>query len=308
MNQKLILTGGSGLIGSALQRSLHSSGIACISLVRYGAQEQNTNSSDAIQWNPESPDMPIGDVRALEGCDYAVHLAGANLSSHRWTDAYKKTIIASRVDSSKALLTILSRLKSPPRVLVCASAVGIYGDRGDELLTESSAHGEGFLPRVCNAWEAATDAAARLSIRVVHVRFGVVLAEGGGALPTLLPVFRAGLGGRLGDGRQWMSWVTLDDAVRAIRFGLANDNVHGPLNTVSPNPVTNRDFTRMLGRVLHRPTPWIVPAFALKLMFGQMAEDTLLASARAVPAALNAAGFAFQSPNLETALAGILHK
>ena len=308
MSKKLILTGGSGLIGTALTRSLELHGIASIPLVRYSAEAEKTNQSDAVFWNPATPETPISDVDPLEGCDYAVHLAGANLSSHRWTEAYKKTILDSRVDSSRALINVLARLKSPPRVLVCASAVGIYGDRGDELLTEESAPGQGFLPRVCEAWEAAPEGAAALGIRVVHLRFGVVLAKQGGALKSLLPVFQAGLGGRLGDGRQWMSWVTLEDVVGAIRFALEKITLHGPFNVVAPNPATNRAFTTALGEVLHRPAPWIVPAFALKLMFGQMAEDTLLASTRAVPAGLEAAGFSFQYPELEPALTAVLRK
>jgi uncharacterized protein (TIGR01777 family) len=292
------------MIGTALQKSLAASGMASIPLVRSGVPAKA--DPRAVLWNPATPEAPIEDTRALEGCAYAVHLAGANLASHRWTAAYKKKIIDSRVDSSKALLTILSRLKSPPRVLVCASATGIYGDRGNEVLTESSTPGEGFLPRVCTAWEAAPEAASKLAIRVVHLRFGVVLAEEGGALTSLLPVFRAGLGGRLGDGRQWMSWVTLDDVVRAIRFALETKSLRGGFNTVSPNPVTNREFTRVLGKVLHRPAPWIVPGFALKLMFGQMAQDTLLASTRAVPEGLESAGFRFRWPELEPALRDIL--
>lgn len=214
--------------------------------------------------------------------------------------------MTSRTDSSVALINILSQLKLPPRVLVCASATGIYGDRGDEILTEESAHGTGFLPEVCEAWEAAPDGARALGIRVVHLRFGVVLAAAGGALQKLLPVFKAALGGQLGDGRQWMSWISLADVVRAIEFALANEAASQALNATAPNPITNAEFTRALARAVHRPAPWIVPAFALRLMFGQMAQDTLLASARVLPARLEALGFTFEHPQIESALASVL--
>ena len=252
--------------------------------------------------------MPLDNVEPLEGCEYAVHLSGANLSTHRWTSSYKRTILDSRVDSSRAVVNILSRLKSPPKVLVCASATGIYGDRGDEILNEASAPGTGFLPDVCKVWEAAPDAAKALGIRVVHLRFGVVLTPAGGALQKLLPVFKAGLGGRLGDGRQWMSWITLEDVCRAILFALQTPSLSGAFNTVAPEPVTNRSFTTALAKAVHRPAPWIVPTFALNLLFGQMAQDTLLASTRAVPTGLLDAGFHFENPELGPALNAMFRK
>jgi uncharacterized protein (TIGR01777 family) len=276
--------------------------IDVVNLVRHRTEA----SVKAFQWDPAKPEMPMADVAGLEACDYAVHLSGANLSTHRWTPAYKKTILDSRVDSSRALIQIFSRLKTPPRVLVCASATGIYGDRGDEVLTEASAAGSGFLPGICKAWEQAPDAAKALGIRVVHLRFGVVLAPAGGALAKLLPVFKAALGGQLGDGHQWMSWVTLEDVVRGILFALQTETVQGPYNVVAPDPVTNKAFTRALAKAVHRPAPWIVPEFALKAMFGQMAQDTLLASTRAMPERLMTAGFEFASPELVGALDGLL--
>jgi uncharacterized protein (TIGR01777 family) len=299
------LTGGSGLIGTALKRVFPDHGIGPLQLIRYSADY----AQPAIRWDPKKTDHPLADpadLAKLEACDCAVHLAGANLSARRWTAAYKKTILDSRLDSSRALVSVFSRLKTPPRVLVCASATGIYGDRGDEPLTEDSAPGTGYLAEVCKAWEQAAEAARGLGMRVVHLRFGVVLTPGAGAMQKLLPVFRAALGGRLGNGRQWMSWIALEDVTRAILFALDNDSMSGAYNTVSPQPVTNREFTAALGKALHRPAPWIVPAFALRLLFGQMAEDTLLASARALPARLEGAGFRFHSPELESALAAML--
>lgn len=302
VNRPVIVSGGSGLIGSAFKQLAGKNGFGCTNLVRY-----NTDSvQDAVRWDPRRGENAVSDPSSLEGCGYAVHLAGANLSSHRWTSEYKKTIVDSRLDSSRALIHVFSRLKSPPRVLVCASAVGIYGDRGDEVLTETSAPGTGFLPEVCEAWEAATQDAATLGMRVVHLRFGVVLAPNGGALKMMLPLFKAALGGRLGDGRQWTSWITLNDAARVILFALEQASLSGAYNTVAPNPVTNRDFTLALGKAVHRPAPWIVPAFALKLAIGQMAEDTVLASTRVLPARLLAAGFHFESPDLQPALAGMV--
>jgi hypothetical protein len=310
--KKVLLSGGTGLIGEALRQSQQLSGHRVVNLFR----REPRPGEDAVQWWPGSPQAPLGDglpdktisqdLSLLEGCDFAVHLAGANLSTHRWTAAYKKTILNSRTDSSRALVEILSRLKAPPRVLVCASAIGIYGDRGDEILTEASASGVGFLPEVCKAWEASPDAAQGLGMRVVHLRFGVVLAPSGGALQKLLPVFKAALGGRLGDGRQWMSWIALGDVVRAIEFVFDYEAAAGAFNTTAPNPVTNAEFTRALAHALHRPAPWIVPAVALRLLYGQMAQDALLASTRAVPARLEAMGFTFRDPLIAPALSKML--
>lgn len=306
-SKRILISGGTGLIGEALSQSLQSQGSSVLKLVRRPPH----TGEQAVQWAPNQPQQPLPDAAALaliEGCDAAIHLAGANLSTHRWTPAYKETIRASRIDSSQALVEIFSRLKTPPRVLACASATGIYGDRGDEVLTEESAPGEGFLPDVCKAWEASPDAVRALGIRVCHLRFGVVLTPGGGALQKLLPVFKAALGGRLGDGRQWMSWITLEDVVGALEFALENEQAAGAFNTVAPDPVTNLTFTHALAHAVHRPAPWIVPALVLKALFGQMAQDTLLASTRALPARLELLGFAFRDPLLAPALASILSR
>jgi hypothetical protein len=212
----------------------------------------------------------------------------------------------SRVKSTRALATLLAGLQPKPAVLVCASAIGIYGSRGDEVLTEASLPGSGFLPEVCLAWEAATQPALDAGMRVVHMRFGVVLSPDGGALAQMLPVFRAGLGGRLGSGRQWISWVALPDVIRAIEFALEAESLAGPVNVVAPNPVSNLEFTRTLGRTLRRPTLLRVPAFALRAAFGQMAEDTVLASERVLPARLSALGFDFGFSELEAGLRAVL--
>jgi uncharacterized protein (TIGR01777 family) len=235
----------------------------------------------------------------LEGCYAAVHLAGANLAAHRWTPAYKRLILNSRVDTSHALGRIFTALTAPPPVVVAASATGYYGDRGNELLTEASRPGKGFLPEVCQEWEAAT---SPLAPRVVQLRFGVVLTARGGALPRLLQLYRLGLGGRLGNGRQWMSWVSLEDAVAAIRFAIAEPQWSGAFNTTAPHPVTNAEFTYTLGRILHRPTFFHVPSLVLRAALGEMAQDTLLASTRAVPERLAAAGFLFTHERLEQAV------
>jgi uncharacterized protein (TIGR01777 family) len=256
-------------------------------------------------WDPYSV-TPVSDPRPLDGTTAAVHLAGVNVAGRRWSAAYKREIIESRVKPTHAMATLLAGLRPKPAVLVCASATGIYGGRGDELLTEASLPGTGFLPEVCLAWEKATQPATEAGIRVVHLRFGVVLSPDGGALAKMLPVFRAGLGGKLGSGRQWSSWIALPDAIRVIEFALRTASLSGPVNVVAPKPVTNLEFTRALGRALHRPTLLQVPAFALRLAFGEMAEATILESARVMPACLSGSGFDFEYPELEAGLRALL--
>jgi uncharacterized protein (TIGR01777 family) len=228
------------------------------------------------------------------------------VAAHRWTAAYRKELTTSRVDSTRALAQTLAGLRTPLQTLVAASAVGIYGDRGEEVLNEDSAPGEGFLADVCRAWEEAARPAAEAGIRVVHTRFGVVLGRGPGALEKMLPVFRLGLGGKLGSGRQWMSWVSLEDTVAAILFALQTRSLAGPVNMVSPHAVTNAEFTATLARQLHRPAVLQVPAFALRLALGQMADEALLASARVMPAKLLATGFEFARLTLDEALAAAI--
>jgi uncharacterized protein len=295
MIRKLLLCGGTGLIGKALTPSLVREGDQVILLVRRTPRPHSDLKVLEIQWHPDRP-QPLADPSPLEGCYAAVHLAGANLAAHRWTPSYKRLILSSRVDSSHALGRIFTALMAPPPIVVAASATGYYGDRGNEQLTEASRPGEGFLPEVCQRWETATSTLAQ---RVVQLRFGVVLTSRGGALPRLLQFFRLGLGGQLGNGRQWMSWVSLEDAVAAIEFAIAEPHLSGAFNTTSPHPVTNAEFTRILGRILRRPTLFRIPSLVLRAVFGEMAQDTLLASTRAIPERLHTAGFQFTHERLE---------
>ena len=297
-DDKILLTGSSGLIGTSLIRHLHAKRISTIRLERKPGPGK-------VLWDPYA-EAPMHDPGQLEGITAAVHLSGANVSGKRWSTSYKREIEESRTKPTFALSTLLAGLVQPPSVLVCASAVGIYGDRGVEELTEASSLGSDFLAQVCVAWEAATKPASDAGIRVVHLRFGVVLAPQGGALAKMLPVFRVGLGGHLGSGLQFMSWVALADVIGAIEFAVQTPGLTGPANVVAPQPVTNLEFTRALGRALHRPAMMPVPSFALRLAFGEMAEATILASQRALPVRLDGQGFSFAFPELDAALARVL--
>lgn len=259
--------------------------------------------ADEAAWDPA---RGVLQPAAIEGADALVHLAGESVAAGRWTAARKARIRASRVDSTRLLAETAAGLGRRPRVLVCASATGFYGDRGDERLTEQSAPGRGFLAEVCREWEAAAEAARQAGIRTVHLRIGMVLSRAGGALAALLVPFRLGLGGVIGSGRQWMSWIALDDMVGVITHVLADERLAGPVNAVTPAPVTNAEFTRTLGRVLGRPTLVPLPALAARLLLGEMADEVLLASARVEPARLLASGFGFAHPTLEGALRHIL--
>jgi uncharacterized protein len=293
--RKLLLCGGTGLLGKTLAQHLSREGVQVVLLVRRPPQPDPESNVLEVEWHPERPGDTV-DLRPLEDCYAAVHLAGANLASHRWTPAYKRLIVSSRVETSRALGRIFTALTSPPPVVVAASGINYYGDRGNEVLTEASQAGVGFLAETCQAWEAAT---STLAPRVVQLRFGVVLTARGGALPRLLRIFRLGLGGPLGSGRQWMSWLSLEDAVAAMEFALAQPDLNGAFNTTSPHPVTNAEFTRVLGHTLRRPAILRVPSLLLRAIFGEMANDTLLASTRALPERLHAAGFQFTHERLE---------
>jgi uncharacterized protein (TIGR01777 family) len=295
---RVAITGASGLIGSALSRSLREDGHRVHPVVRRSPRP----GSGEIGWDPA-----IGriDAEAFTGVDAVVHLAGENVGE-RWTPAKKRRIRESRVQGTSLLARALASLPEPPRVLVSGSAIGYYGDRGDEVLREDSGPGGDFLAEVGQEWEAATEPAARAGIRVVLPRLGVVLTPDGGALERMLPPFRLGVGGKLGDGRQWMSWISLPDAVRVLRFAIRAPELSGPVNATAPEPVTNEEFTRALGRALGRPTLMRVPAAALRLVYGEMAEATLLASQRAAPTRLQHAGFRFLHPQLDTALRAVL--
>jgi hypothetical protein len=295
---KIVISGAGGLIGSALVPALAAAGHEVAALVRTG-----TVVASGIRWNPAGGEIDAG---ALEGCDAVVHLAGENIAARRWTPYFKARLWESRVGSTRLLAETLARLRRPPTVLVCASAVGIYGDRGDELLTEASAPGAGFLAELGCAWEAAADPARAAKLRVVHLRFGVVLAREGGALAKMLPVFRAGLGGPLGPGRQWWPWLALGDAVGIVRFALNEAGLAGPVNAVAPEQVTNAAFTAALARQIGRPAYLPVPRPALRLLVGELADAALLASARVQPACLEAAGYQWRHPGLAGALESCL--
>lgn len=302
---KVIVTGSTGLVGRALVRSLLSDGHEVTRLVRGGAQEFRAPGTKAVQWEPEK-----GSVNAaeLEGHDAAVHLAGDPIAEGRWDDEKKRLIRESRVKGTRLLAETLAGLSEKPRVLVSASATGFYGDRGEEALHEESASGEDFLSEVCREWEKATLAASQAGIRVVHLRIGFVLSAEGGGLPKMLTPFKLGVGGRVGSGRQFISWLTLDELVSIIRRALEDEHLRGPVNAVAPGAVTNAEFTKTLGHVLGRPTVLPVPAFAARLAFGEMADAILLSSTRVVPARLQEAGYQFQHPELEGALKHVLKK
>ena len=294
----ILVTGASGLVGSALASSLTSAGYELTRLVRRPPQP----GEKAARWDPLMGNI---DVSAFEGVDAVVHLAGESIAE-RWTAAKKVNIRDSRIKGTQVLCEALTQLASPPKVLVSASAIGYYGDRGEEMLSEESAPGSGFLAEVCRAWETATEPARQAGLRTVQLRFGVVLSPAGGALAKILPPFRLGLGGVLGSGRQYMSWIVLDDAVGAIQHAITTNSLQGATNAVAPQALTNHEFTHILGRVLGRPTIVPLPAFAARLMFGEMADELLLASARVQPAKLLASGYGFRYPELEGALRQLL--
>ncbi len=296
---RVAVTGASGLIGSHLVRALEADGHRVTRLVR-----RPPAGPHEIRWDPTGGTL---DRTGLEDHDAVVHLAGASLGDHRWTNSYKAKVLDSRVAGTSLLAETLASLDRPAAVLASGSAVGYYGDRGDEELTERSAPGTGFLAEVVQAWEAATAPASRAGIRVALLRSGVVQAPEGGALKRLLLPFRLGIGGRIGSGRQWLSWVAIDDEVSAIRHVLTNRSVDGPVNVTSPNPVTNAEYTRALGRVLHRPTLLPTPTPVLQLLLGrELVSEMLLGGQRVLPAVLQASGYAFARPSLEEALADML--
>jgi len=281
---KIVVGGASGLLGTAVVSSLRADGHEVLTLVRRPAR-----SAAEVPWDPAAGTL---DVAALRGVDAGVHLSGAGVGDKRWTDSYKATLRASRVDSTRTLSTALAALEPRPQTLLVASGVGWYGDTGDTPTDETGPSGETFLAGVCRDWEAASAPAVAAGLRVVHLRTGVVMTPRGGALGRLWPLFRLGLGGRLGSGRQWWSWIHIDDYVEACRFLLARADLAGAVNVTAPTPVTNADFTRALARAVHRPAPWWVPAPALRLGLGEFAGE-LLVSQRVLPRRLTEAGFTF---------------
>ncbi len=297
----VLVSGATGLIGSALVSELENNGHRTVQLSR-----SRPSSEGTIRWNPESGSL---DPSRLEGTDAVVHLAGESIFSgptDRWTDQKKRRIMDSRDKGTRLLAETIAGLATPPAVMVSASAIGYYGDRGDELLTEDSPPGSDFLAEVCRAWEAAADPAREAGIRVVHPRFGLVLSADGGALGTTLPIFKLGGGGKIGSGNQWWSWVAFDDAVGSVVHALTDDAVRGPMNVGSPNPTRNAEYTKTLGKVLNRPTIFPLPAAAARLMLGEVADALLLASQRVEPATLEATGYEFRYPELDGALRHLL--
>lgn len=291
----ILITGSSGLIGSALIPLLTGQGHRVVRMVRGAAAPDE----DVAVWDPDAGKL---ETSSLEQTDAVVHLAGENIGASRWTEERKKRLRASRVRGTQLLSESLAQLAAPPRVLVSASAVGFYGSRGDEVLSEESPPGQGFLSEVCREWEAATEPARQKGVRVVNLRIGMVLSGKGGALPAMLPPFKAGAGGKIGDGQQFVSWIAIGDLTRAISHAIAAESLSGPVNAVSPNPVRNAELTEILGKVLGRPTFFSMPAPVVRLIFGEMADALLLASQRVQPSRLLESGFSFQFPDFEAAL------
>lgn len=297
--RRIAVTGTSGLIGRHLKNHLTAAGHEVEPMVRRPAAA----GSNEIPWHPDTGQIHSA---ALEGVDAIVHLAGENVAGGRWTVEQKHRLRASRIEGTRLLCNTLARLKQPPAVLLCASATGIYGSRGDEAMTEQSPPGRGFLAEVCVEWEAETAPARDAGIRVVNLRIGVVLSAEGGALAKMLTPFKMGLGGVIGSGRQYISWIAIDDLIAVIDHLLFDSDLAGPVNAVSPHPVTNRELVKTLGAILHRPTLCWMPATAVRLAFGEMADEMLLASNRVVPARLQAEGFEFAHPRLDGALRHLL--
>ena len=294
------VTGATGLIGSALVASLEADGHEVIRFTR-----SPSPAPGAARWDPAGGTI---DAAALARAEGVVHLAGRSIGAIRWTPKVKAEILSSRVRGTRLLAETMAGLPDGPRVLVCASGINYYGDRGDEVLTETSTGGQGFLAEVCRQWEQAADPARAAGVRTVHVRTGFVQAVNGGALAKQLPLFKVGLGGRLGSGRQWWSWVAFDDVIGIYRHALATDAASGPLNATAPNPVTNAEFTATVARVLGRPALLPVPRFGPRLLLGQMAEELLFSSARIHPAATESSGYRFRHPTLEPALRHVLNR
>ena len=290
---KVLITGATGLIGRRLQETLRDAGHELLL-----ASRKPSKDGGYIQWDIHDG---FAEPERLEGVDAVIHLAGENLNG-RWTDAKKKAIRESRILGTRNVVDTISNLRQRPRVLVSASAIGFYGDRGDDLMTETSPPGKGFLPEVCREWEAESRRAEDAGIRTVLLRAGIVLSKDGGALGTMLMPFKLGIGGVIGSGKQWMSWISLDDHAAVVKYALENEMIRGAVNSVSTNPVTNEEFTKTMGEVLYRPTLIPVPEFAVHLAFGEMGDTLLLDSTKVAPKRLEDAGFEFNFPDLKKAL------
>lgn len=293
----VVIAGASGLVGAALIPVLKSMGAQITRMVR------SKPKAGELEWHPSQSEMTAG---ILDGFDTIINLAGENIAGGRWTDDQKRKIRESRINGTRLLSEAIARLSPKPRVFICASATGIYGDRDDEILDEQSESGGGFLARVCREWEEATEPAIKAGVRVVNLRLGPILAREGGMLAKLLTPFKMGMGGKVGSGRQYISWIAIEDAIQAIKLAIEDASIQGALNIVAPNPVTNEEFTKTLGHVLNRPTALAMPAFAARLAFGEMADEVLMASQKVIPKKLIAAGFVFKYPELEPTLKHLL--
>ncbi|MDA2923901.1 TIGR01777 family oxidoreductase [Acidobacteria bacterium AH-259-L09] len=298
------VTGATGLIGSALCQSLIQDNHEVVVLARNPEKaRQNLSTAEVITWEATSGPPP---EQSMDGLDAVVHLAGEAIAEGRWTAGRKRAIRESRVTGTRNLVQAILRSKNPPKVLLSGSAIGYYGPRGDQLLEETSSPGKDFLAEICRQWESEAMRATESGVRVVLLRTGLVLSTEGGALPRILPPFRMFVGGPLGSGKQWMSWIHIQDEIEAIRYAVTKDEIEGPINLVEPNPVTNREFSRELGRVLGRPAFFRVPGFALRLLFGEMAESLLLQGQRVLSKKLEQAGYKFRFPQLNGALLDLI--
>jgi uncharacterized protein len=300
---KILVTGSTGLVGSALVSELKQAGHTVCRLVRPGANRAAFRGSDGfeVRWDPATGELGAAAV----GAEAVVNLAGASIADERWTAERKKVLRSSRVDTTRALVNALAKMAARPRVLVSASAIGFYGGRGEEILNEESEPGKDFLCEIAKEWEAEAEKGAALGIRVVRARFGVILAKNGGALPAMARPLRFGVGGKIGSGQQWISWISLEDVVKVLRLAVEDGTVRGAVNVVSPRPMRNAEFTSALAKALHRPALFPAPAFALRLALGEIADALLLASQRVVPAQLDKLGYKFLHSDLATTLARI---
>lgn len=299
---KILIAGSTGFVGNALIPTLKKAGHTVCRLVRPGTVVKGGDDGFQVVWNPGTGELG----GAAVGADAVVNLAGASIADRRWTQKRKEELRSSRVDATRALVTALAKMSARPRVLVSASGIGIYGDRGEDVLTEENQPGNDFLSQLAKEWESEALKAEALGVRVVVARLGMVLAQQGGALPKMMLPFRCFVGGRISSGRQWVSWVALEDVLQALLFALENGNVRGPLNVISPQPVRNAEFTKALASALHRPALFPAPAFALRLAVGEMADALLLSSQRVLPRKLEQLGFHFQHPDLNEALAAVV--